>query len=94
MMLEKLQNMQGELKGEEQVYVGDTSRLMADETPITYRSEYSGPSDVPVTISNSNEDTVLKESLSKGTSRKAACRGALDKHKVEASSKRDGKYSV
>lgn len=38
MMLEKLQNMQGDLKGEEYVYVGDTSRLMADETPITYRS--------------------------------------------------------
>ena len=61
--------MQGDLKGEEYVYVGDTSRLMLDETPITYRSEFSGVNEIPITISNSNgenEEADPKDSLSKG----------------------------
>lgn len=61
--------MQGDLRGEEYVYVGDTSRLMYDETPITYRSAYSSVGEIPVTVSNSNrenENADLKDSPLQG----------------------------
>ena len=93
MMIDKLQHMRNQLNGEEFVLVGDSSRMPL-ETPISFRSDYSGIGDIPVTVTNSNDDEVKQNSTSMVSSRKEMCHGALDKHKVESKDKRDGKYSV